>query len=95
MSPTWDEYLDQVDEHLAALDRATELGIPGPGSFPTRPAGAIPDRLRGEARRLSEVCDRVAASVARRMTVIAVRPPPRHQGVHHEHPAARYVETDI
>ena len=94
MSPTWDEYLTQVEEHLAILDRATEFGTAPPGRFPTRPLGVIPDGLRDEARRLSEACDRVAASVASRLAVIAARPAGL-SGLHQEHSRARYVDTGI
>lgn len=95
MSPTWDEYLDQVVEHLAGLERATELGTTPPGPFPTRPTGVLPDSLRDEARRLSEACDQAAARVASRMAVIALRAPHQREVVHQDRPAATYVETDI
>ncbi len=63
---TWPDYLEAAAEHLRAARRAVEQGTASPEP-PGHPAGALPDELQPQARRLALAYDQLALEVATRM----------------------------
>ena len=93
MPPTWDEYLIELSEYLAALRRAAQSGFACTPSPPERPQDPLPEDRRDAVVGLREECDRLTSEVKARMTTMADRAPLR-ASPHRARPAT-YLVADI
>lgn len=94
MTPSWPEYLAQLDEYLEELRRALTVGFASPPRTPERPSSPVPEECVARVARLHLECEELMVQMSDHMAELerraAVTPLSPHGGR-----SASYIETDI